>query len=43
VTKGGPNLGATVSDAVDVAWIAEAATLSLHRQAPVLIEKVKEQ
>lgn len=32
----------TVSDAVDVAWIAEAATESLRRRAPVLIEEVAE-
>jgi myo-inositol 2-dehydrogenase/D-chiro-inositol 1-dehydrogenase len=43
VTKGSAVAGATVADAVDVAWIAEAATLSLHRKAPVLIEKVKGQ
>jgi myo-inositol 2-dehydrogenase/D-chiro-inositol 1-dehydrogenase len=43
VTKGSPIVGATVADAVAVAWIAEAATQSLHRQAPVLIENVKGQ
>ena len=31
VTKGGPVLGATVADAVEVAWLAEAATESLRR------------
>ncbi|VEG56753.1 inositol 2-dehydrogenase [Mycolicibacterium aurum] len=42
LVKGGPNQGATVADAVEVAWIAEAATESLRRGAPVSIESVKE-
>lgn len=41
VTGGGPILGATVADAVEVAWLAEAATESLRRGAPVRIEEVK--
>ncbi len=41
VVKGGPILGATVADAVEVAWIAEAATESLRRGVPVRIEEVK--
>jgi len=41
VTKGNAIVGATVADAVDVAWIAEAATESLHRRVPVRIEEVK--
>jgi myo-inositol 2-dehydrogenase/D-chiro-inositol 1-dehydrogenase len=41
VVKGAPVLGATVADAVAVAWIAEAATESLRRGAPVRIEEVK--
>jgi myo-inositol 2-dehydrogenase/D-chiro-inositol 1-dehydrogenase len=43
VTKGSAVAGATVADAVDVAWIAEAATESLRRRVPVLIEEVKGQ
>ena len=43
VTKGNAILGATVADAVEVAWIAEAATESLRRRVPVLIEEVKGQ
>lgn len=39
--KGGPILGATVADAVEVAWIAEAATESLRRGAPVSIKEVR--
>lgn len=42
VVKGGPVLGATVADAVEVAWIAEAATESLRRGAPVTIKEVRE-
>ncbi|MGE0214830.1 Gfo/Idh/MocA family protein [Mycolicibacterium sp.] len=38
---GGPIQGATVSDAVEVAWIAEAATESLRRGVPVRIEEVR--
>ena len=40
VVQGGPVLGATVADAVEVAWIAEAATESLRRGVPVRIEEV---
>ncbi|KAA0103775.1 Gfo/Idh/MocA family oxidoreductase [Mycolicibacterium sp. P1-5] len=42
VVKGAPVLGATVADAVEVAWIAEAATESLRRGAPVRIEEVRQ-
>ena len=31
----------TVADAVEVAWLAEAATESLRRRAPVRIEEVR--
>lgn len=41
VVQGAPIRGATVADAVAVAWIAEAATESLRRGAPVRIEEVK--
>jgi myo-inositol 2-dehydrogenase / D-chiro-inositol 1-dehydrogenase len=41
VAKGGPIPGATVADAVEVAWLAEAATESLRRHAPVLIAEVR--
>ncbi|UXA16449.1 Gfo/Idh/MocA family oxidoreductase [Mycobacterium sp. SMC-4] len=41
VVEGGPIGGATVADAVEVAWIAEAATESLRRGVPVTIEEVK--
>lgn len=41
VVSGAPIRGATVADAVEVAWIAEAATESLRRGAPVRIEEVK--
>lgn len=41
VVGGGPIQGATVADAVEVAWIAEAATESLRRGAPVRIEEVR--
>jgi myo-inositol 2-dehydrogenase/D-chiro-inositol 1-dehydrogenase len=41
VAKGGPIHGATVADAVEVAWLAEAATESLRRHAPVTIEEVR--
>ena len=41
VTKGGPVLGATVADAVEVAWLAEAATESLRRGVPVTIAEVR--
>jgi myo-inositol 2-dehydrogenase / D-chiro-inositol 1-dehydrogenase len=43
VVQGGPNRGATVADAVEVAWIAEAATESLRRGVPVSIESVKKE
>jgi myo-inositol 2-dehydrogenase/D-chiro-inositol 1-dehydrogenase len=42
VVEGGPIQGATVADAVEVAWIAEAATESLRRGAPVRIEEVRQ-
>ncbi|MEW5810152.1 MAG: Gfo/Idh/MocA family oxidoreductase [Actinomycetota bacterium] len=42
VVGGGPIRGATVADAVEVAWIAEAASESLRRGAPVRIEEVKQ-
>ncbi|BBY90231.1 Gfo/Idh/MocA family protein [Mycolicibacterium tokaiense] len=42
VVKGGPILGATVADAVEVAWIAEAAAESLRRGTPVRIEEVRQ-
>jgi myo-inositol 2-dehydrogenase / D-chiro-inositol 1-dehydrogenase len=41
VTRGEPIQGATVEDAVEVAWLAEAATESLRRGAPVRIEEVR--
>ena len=41
VTKGGPILGATVADAVEVAWLAEAATESLRRGVPVRDREVR--
>jgi myo-inositol 2-dehydrogenase/D-chiro-inositol 1-dehydrogenase len=41
VTKGDAILGATVADAVEVAWLAEAATESLRRGVPVRIEEVR--
>ena len=43
VVEGGPIQGATVADAVEVAWIAEAATESLRRGVPVSIESVKKE
>jgi myo-inositol 2-dehydrogenase/D-chiro-inositol 1-dehydrogenase len=43
VAKGGPVRGATVADAVEVAWLAEAATESLRRGAPVALESVKKE
>lgn len=42
VVQGGPVRGATVADAVEVAWIAEAAAESLRTGAPVRIDAVKE-
>ena len=41
VTKGEAIQGATVADAVEVAWLAEAATESLRRGTPVRIEEVR--
>jgi myo-inositol 2-dehydrogenase / D-chiro-inositol 1-dehydrogenase len=41
VVKGGPVLGATVADAVEVAWIAEAAAESLRRGTPITIKEVR--
>lgn len=41
VAKGGDIQGATVADAVEVAWLAEAATESLRRKAPVRIAEVR--
>ncbi len=41
VAQGGPVEGATVDDAVEVAWMAEAATESLRRGVPVRIEEVR--
>ncbi|QZT55180.1 Gfo/Idh/MocA family oxidoreductase [Mycolicibacterium sp. jd] len=43
VVEGGPIRGATVADAVEVAWIAEAATESLRRGVPVTIESVRKE
>ncbi|MBS1695861.1 MAG: Gfo/Idh/MocA family oxidoreductase [Actinobacteria bacterium] len=42
VVQGGPIQGATVADAVEVAWIAEAAAESLRRGVPVRIEEVQQ-
>ena len=42
VTQGEAIPGATVADAVEVAWLAEAATESLRRGAPVTIAEVRE-
>jgi myo-inositol 2-dehydrogenase/D-chiro-inositol 1-dehydrogenase len=41
VTRGKPVIGATVADAVEVAWLAEAATVSLHTHAPVRLAEVR--
>jgi myo-inositol 2-dehydrogenase/D-chiro-inositol 1-dehydrogenase len=41
VAKGGAIQGATVADAVEVAWLAEAATESLKRGVPVRIDDVR--
>jgi myo-inositol 2-dehydrogenase / D-chiro-inositol 1-dehydrogenase len=41
VAAGRATPACTVADAVEVAWIAEAATASLHRRVPVSIEAVK--
>lgn len=43
VTRGEPVRGATVADAVEVAWLAEAATASLRRGAPVALESVRKE
>ena len=43
VVEGGPIQGATVNDAVAVAWIAEAATESLRRGTPVTVESVRKE
>ena len=43
VAAGGPVRGATVADAVEVAWLAEAATESLRRGVPVALESVKKE
>jgi myo-inositol 2-dehydrogenase/D-chiro-inositol 1-dehydrogenase len=40
VTKGASTPACTVADAVEVAWLAEAAAESLRRKAPVRIEEV---
>jgi myo-inositol 2-dehydrogenase / D-chiro-inositol 1-dehydrogenase len=41
VAQGGAVEGATVNDAVEVAWMAEAAAESLRRGVPVRIEEVR--
>lgn len=41
VTRGDAIQGATVADAVEVAWLAEAAAESLRRHSPVRIEEVR--
>jgi myo-inositol 2-dehydrogenase / D-chiro-inositol 1-dehydrogenase len=41
VAAGRAEPACTLADAVEVAWIAEAATASLHRRTPVSIEDVK--
>jgi myo-inositol 2-dehydrogenase / D-chiro-inositol 1-dehydrogenase len=41
VVKGTVEPACTVADAVEVAWLAEAATESRRRHAPVKIEEVK--
>lgn len=43
VVKGGSIVGATVAEAVEVAWIAEAATESLRRGVPVTIDSVRKE
>jgi myo-inositol 2-dehydrogenase/D-chiro-inositol 1-dehydrogenase len=40
VVNGAAAPACTVADAVEVAWLAEAATESLRRNAPVRIEEV---
>jgi myo-inositol 2-dehydrogenase/D-chiro-inositol 1-dehydrogenase len=41
VVEGAAAPACTVADAVEVAWLAEAATESLRRHAPVRIEEVR--
>jgi myo-inositol 2-dehydrogenase/D-chiro-inositol 1-dehydrogenase len=41
VTAGRAAPACTVADAAEVAWIAEAATMSLRRRVPVSVEKLK--
>lgn len=41
VAQGGPINGATVADAVEVAWLAEAAAESLRRRTPVRVDDVR--
>jgi myo-inositol 2-dehydrogenase/D-chiro-inositol 1-dehydrogenase len=41
VTQGEAIPGATVADAVEVAWLAEAATESLRRGVPVRLDEVR--
>lgn len=41
VTRGDAEPACTIADAVEVAWMAEAATESLRRHAPVRIDEVK--
>jgi len=41
VTKGATTPACTVTDAVEVAWIAEAAAESLRRQAPVRMAEIR--
>jgi myo-inositol 2-dehydrogenase/D-chiro-inositol 1-dehydrogenase len=41
VANGKAEPACTVADAVEVAWLAEAATESLKRGAPVRIEEVR--
>jgi myo-inositol 2-dehydrogenase/D-chiro-inositol 1-dehydrogenase len=41
VVKGSATAACTVADAVEVAWLAEAATESLRRGVPVRIQEVR--
>jgi len=41
VVNGAAAPAVTVADAVEVAWLAEAATESLQRRTPVRVEEVK--
>jgi myo-inositol 2-dehydrogenase / D-chiro-inositol 1-dehydrogenase len=43
VVNGNAAPAVTVADAVEVAWLAEAATESLRRRVPVRIEEVRSQ